>query len=508
LSAALERHGLRSSRVLGGRARAGLEPARYLTLTSDHPGFDAAAAVAELRASGAFRAVLPNVRLSLLVMPNDPDLGVQWYVHSLSDDDVQLPQAWDVTHGSPSTIIAILDTGVDTGHPDLAAKIWTNAGEIPGNSLDDDANGYVDDVQGWDFGNDDNDPNPHFIAEPDLGMDVGFHGTFCAGIASAATNNGAGIAGAGWDCSIMALKGADSSGDLTVESAAEGILYAAENGADVLSMSFGAPGDSVGDFFQPLIDDASAAGVVCIAAAGNSDVSTPSYPAANDGVLAVGATDQSGARAFFSNWGPWVDIAAPGSTMWSTICRNYPIDDISQIYYTFLFGWDGETPYMFGDGTSFACPLVAGAVGLVRTRYPQLTPAQVISHVVATGDSVPYDQPIGRKLNVVRAVTTSTVAVDPNRAAGLALAIRPNPSTGSARLELELPRAGIARVEIFDPSGRRVARLLEGALPAGRHRVEWNGRAADGRPVAAGIYVARLESAAGSLERKLVRLSD
>ena len=508
VAAVLARHGLASGEAIG------VPPAgsewRFVRLRSAAPGFDPLAATSDLRATGAFRAVTPNYRMSLLsTLPNDPYLGDQWYVNSSPAADVRLPFAWDSQKGSSSVVIAILDTGVDTGHPDLASKIWHNPGEIPGNGVDDDGNGYIDDDRGWDFGDWDNDPDPEPIFDADTGIDVGFHGTFCAGIAGAATDNGEGIAGAGWKCSIMALKATDVNGAFNDAAIAAGVQYAAANGAKVLSMSFGGPGDpGVPEFFQALIDAANAAGVVCVAAAGNDGNNLLVYPAACSGVIAVAATDETGARASFSNWGSYVDVAAPGSSMWSSICRNYVVDDYSQVFYLYLWLWDGENPYMFGDGTSFACPLVGGVCGLIRNFQPGLTPAQVAAHLVATGDAVNFDHPIGPKVNAFNAVNPALVAV-PADAAPARLGIQgssPNPFRDHTTLQFSTAGDGPARLALYDCAGRRVRVLVEEPLPAGRHAVQWNGTAEDGRPLAGGIYFARLESAGRSVQTKLVRL--
>ena len=508
LAAALARHGLDRGEAIG------VPPAgsgwRFLRLVSARADFDPARAAEDLRATRAFRAVSPNYRLSLLAtLPNDPYLGYQWHVDSGVGTDISLPLAWDVQKGSTSVVIAILDTGVDTGHPDLASQIWHNPGEIPGNAIDDDGNGYVDDDRGWDFGDGDNDPDPTPIFEPEFGIDVGFHGTFCAGIAAAATDNAEGIAGAGWNCRIMALKGSDATGDFTAATLTAGVQYAAAKGAKVLSMSFGSHGETgVPEFYQALVDLANSAGVVCVAAAGNNGDDVPVYPAACQNVIAVAATDEYGDRASFSNWGSYVDVAAPGMDMWSTICRNYPIDEWSAAFYEGLWYWDTINPYMLGDGTSFACPLVAGVCGLIRSMAPAATPQQVATHLIATGDAVAFDEPIGPRVNAFNAVNTAPVAVAATEApARLGLeGGAPNPFRDATTLRLALPSAGPTRLAIYDCAGRAVRTLVDETLPAGRRAVAWDGTGNDGRALGGGIYFARLSSAGRAVERKLVRL--
>ena len=479
-------------------------------LTSDRSGFDPIAAASALRATGAFLAVSPNYKFGLFyTTPDDLYLIYQWYVDDSGFADVSLPLAWDLERGDTSTVIAIIDTGVDVTHPDLASQIWHNPGEIPGNGLDDDGNGLVDDFEGWDFGTDDNDPKPEYTADAS-GIDVGFHGTFCAGIAAAATNNGDGIAGAGWSCRIMPLKVSHPDSGITSVAIAGAFLYAVDQGASVISMSFGGPGDpGVPEFFQELADMATASGALCVAAAGNDDDSVRVYPAACDHVLAVAATDFDNARASFSNWGSWVDIAAPGSSMWSTICQNYTFTDVDQFFYIFLFGWDGANPYMYGDGTSFACPLTAGVCGLVRARYPYLTPQLVTQHMIATGDAVAYDEPIGVKLNAFRAVSSVPTAVPLDERAPNAarVDVAPNPIFGSGSIRFALPMAGWAKLALYDSAGRRVRTLLEGDFPAGPQDVRWDGRNDKGARLGAAVYFARLESARATVTTKVVLIA-
>jgi len=476
-------------------------------LVSARPDFDPAAAAARLRATGLFRAVMPDYRLHLdETLPNDTYLADQWYVNDPGGADVHLPEAWDIAHGSSSTVIGIMDTGIDTGHPDLAAHIWTNPGEIPANGLDDDGDGYIDDTHGWDFGNGDNDPNPEPTYDAD-GIDVGFHGTFVAGIASAVTDNGEGIAGAGWNCRLMPLKVSNSAGDITSSAITLAFDYACAQHVAVLNMSLGGPGDpGVPEYFQALVDAALDSGVLCVAAAGNDGTSTPSYPAGCNNVLSVAATDDTDSRADFSNWGSWVRIAAPGASMWSSICRNYTFDDLNQIIYIYFFGWDGENPYMLGDGTSFACPLTAGVAALVRARTPAFTPLQTLQQLITSGDVVAYDHPIGPKLNAYRAITQAPVSVGDAPAIGLAARATPNPFVRTTVLRFSTPTTGQVNLSVFDCAGRRVRDLVHGALPAGAHEAMWDGTSTSGERLASGVYFARLEWDGVSRQSRLLLL--
>ncbi len=509
---ALRVHDVRLASVLAahglGRVRAGA--GGVLVLTSDRADFDPWAAAAALRASGAVVAAAPNVALHLDdTIPNDPFLSEQWWVPTAAAGGIHLPQAWDVERGAATVRIGIMDTGVDLGHPDLATQIWTNPGEIAGNGIDDDGNGYIDDLHGWDFGNNDADPNPHAIIDPSADVDIGFHGTFVAALAAAATNNAEGIAGTAWNCRIVPLKVADSTGDIPLSAVGQAFAYATAKHLEVLNMSLGAPdsGGVLAAFFQPLVNAANAAGVVCVAAAGNDGADTPSYPAACIGVVGVGATNDSNTRSSFSNYGGWVSVGAPGELMWSAICRNYTIDDYSQIFYLFFFGWDGDHPYMEGDGTSFASPIVAGICGLVRSRYPALTPAQVRHQVMATGDVVAYDEHIGPRVNAYKAVTLSPVAVDRwVDGAAVTLALSPNPMRRDCALQFTLPRAGGAMLRIYDTAGRNVRTLASGTLGAGAHTLRWDGNDDAGRHAPPGVYTVHLEHAGGSVTRRLVRI--
>lgn len=510
LARALAAHGIDRARRVDPTPVAGSTRAeRAWVLSSRAPGFDPIAASAALRRSGEVLAAIPNYRIGLFfTQPTDVYLPYQWYVDDPNGANVKLPLAWDTARGDTSVTIAIIDTGVDTSHPDLASKIWHNRGETPGNGIDDDGNGLVDDWEGWDFGVGDNDPKPQYTLDPS-GIDVGFHGTFCAGIAAAATNNGIGIAGAGWNCRIMSLKVAHPDSGITSEALAGAFAYAADQRASVVSMSFGAPGDpGVPEFFQSLVDMATQAGSVCVAAAGNDGDSVRTYPAACANVLSVAATDGANQRADFSNWGSWVDVAAPGASMWSTICQNYTFTDLDQLYYEFLFNWDSFNPYMYGDGTSFACPLTAGVCGLVRARFPGLTPQLVIHQVITTGDAVAYDHPIGPKLNALRAVTQVPTAV-PMEAPAPSLTLAgaaPNPVTGAGRIRFTVPAAARARLAIYDAAGKRVRTLVDGPLPAGAHSIAWDGLDDRGVTAASGVYFAKLESGRAELRSKLVLL--
>ncbi|MBW2109497.1 MAG: S8 family serine peptidase [Deltaproteobacteria bacterium] len=297
----------------------------------------------------------PNAVLRVQCEPGDPGYPDQWALYRISAE-----AGWAIETGRPGVVMAVIDTGLDLNHPDLEANIWRNSLEISGNGLDDDGNGYVDDDQGWDFvenasdcadGEDcdgrDNDPT-----------DRQGHGTHVAGIAGAVTGNGLGIAGVAWHCKIMVLragyKATDGHGSLEVDDAADAIRYAVDNGADVLNLSWG--GDKDHTLVREALEYANAHGVIVCAAAGNNHSDVPFYPAAYPAalILAVGATDQLDQKAGSSNYGPWVDVSAPGVEILST-CLS------------------GGT--CTKSGTSMATPHVAGLTALLLSRFTGWSPA-------------------------------------------------------------------------------------------------------------------------------------
>jgi len=318
-------------------------------------------AVSILRQNPNIEYAYPNYIREAYTIPNDPLFDQQWALSKIS-----APDAWDITEGNPDVVIAIIDTGVDYNHEDLASNIWTNPDEVPGNGIDDDGNDYIDDYMGYDFvsvstsavapgedpGPRDNDP-----------MDVHGHGTHCSGIAAAITNNGLGIAGVAPNCRIMAVRAGykmagDGRGRLIDADIEQAILYAIDNGAKVISMSFGAnePGA-----YKDEIRTAYSEGIVLIAAAGNNSSSDFDYPAGMDEVIAVAATDQNDERSVWSsglasNYGHWVDVAAPGTSILSAL----PGDQ-----------------YASWDGTSMACPHVAGLAALLVSKNPEYSNEQI-----------------------------------------------------------------------------------------------------------------------------------
>lgn len=323
--------------------------------------WDSRAVAAAFRADPAVEYAEPVYNRRISFDPDDPLYPQQ--VHLLL---VQAAQAWDVTKGDSSVVIAIVDTGVDWTHEDLRDNIWRNPGEIPINGIDDDGNGFVDDVRGWDFADDDNNPK-----NPNLG--VSNHGTWVAGTAAATTNNGVGVAGVGFLCRIMPLKvQSDGSAGTALSglAIARAIRYAADNGADIINMSFGGSGLSTAEV--EAIEYAYGKGVVLVGAAGNEGSRQPSFPAAHPHVLAVAATDNSDRKAGFSNFGVWVDMAAPGTAILTTAST----DTVARV-----------------QGTSFSTPIVSGIAGLVRSQHPDWSHDEVAQQVRATADDLALADP-------------------------------------------------------------------------------------------------------------------
>jgi len=336
------------------------------------------------------------------ITPDDPKYSSQWGLA-----EIGAPSAWEATTGSSAVVIAIIDTGVEYTHPDLAENLWNNGGEIADNGIDDDNNGYIDDTIGYDFvsisdsfvyededgGPEDNDP-----------MDVQGHGTHVAGIAAAKGNNNTGGSGVAWGCSIMSLragfKNSSGGGSLLSSDISNAIMYAADNGANIISMSFG--GSSASTTQQDALEYAASRGVISVAAAGNSDSDVKHYPAAFDDVISVGSTDSSGGKSSFSNYGTWVDISAPGSGILSTYVGNR---------------------YATMSGTSMATPMLAGAVGLLLSQNISLTLAQVRSVLSETSDTVEkdtlgLDPQIGGRVNIGNAVGATPTVPNPPQGEG------------------------------------------------------------------------------------------
>ena len=347
-------------------------------------GVKVASELARLQNHPAVEYVEPNYPIKVLattnangVFPNDFEFSKLYGLHNVgglnakTNADIKGPAAWAFTTGDKKTVVAVIDTGIDYLHEDLKDNIWENPGEIPFNGLDDDGNGFVDDIHGYDFVSADSDP-----------FDDNEHGTHVAGTIGAKGDNGVGSVGVCWDVSLMALKAFDEQGNGSVAEAIEAIHYAVENGARIINASWGL--DERSRALDEAAQFAAEAGVLVVAAGGNSGWEAPFYPASFDTVLAVGATDARDARATFSNYGAYVDVAAPGVNIFSTLPENR---------------------YGFQSGTSMAAPHVAGAAALVLTRFPNFTRQELFDILVNSVEAVLLDQPQGRgRIDIGQAV--------------------------------------------------------------------------------------------------------
>lgn len=293
-------------------------------------------------------------------IPDDPFYNPtdQWFLYRIDAEG-----AWELA-GDSIIKIAVVDNAVQVTHEDLFDNVYINEKEIINNGIDDDDNGYIDDIYGWSIDAGDNDPTPPSNVFP---WD---HGTHVAGIVSAITNNVTGVASIGNNKNrIIGIQStlSGSSNPFGVDDPWSGVVYAAEIGVNVINMSLG--GSSFSTTIQNLINAVYDAGIVIIAAAGNDNVQTNAYPAAYANVISVAATDSSDKKAWFSNYGSWVDISAPGTEMLST--STY-----------------GNPKYQSYEGTSQAAPLVSGLCGLMLSVSPFINPGQIESCLKSSADDI------------------------------------------------------------------------------------------------------------------------
>jgi subtilisin family serine protease len=275
---------------------------------------------------------------------------------------INAPQAWNIFNGNSNITVAIVDNAVMWTHADLVANTYTNAVEAAGTTgVDDDGNGYIDDIHGWDAADNDNDPLP-------WNTNV-FHGTHVAGVAGASTNNNTGVASIGWNIKIIPVKGEPNSGSaFSVTNGYEGILYAVKAKARIISCSWGSGNSSVTE--QYCVNYAWNRGCILFASAGNNNNNVPNYPGAYNHVFCVAAVDASDIRWSLSSFGSWVDIAAPGDNIMSTM------------------PYVGTPTYQAQSGTSFATPLVAGLAGLMLSKSPNMTQTDVLNCLSSTAVNI------------------------------------------------------------------------------------------------------------------------
>ena len=344
------------------------------------------------------------------ITPDDEYYAEQWYM-----DTMGAPTAWDEETGDGSVVVAVLDTGVDLNHPDLEDNIWVNSGEVAGDGIDNDGNGFIDDVNGYDFVDEDGTAVPDQFGGFDV--DAVSHGTVIAGIVGAVGDNVEGMAGINWNVELMSVRILDSNGVGDSNLATDGVDYAVENGADVINLSF--TGFDRDDRLRLALKRAYNAGVVVVAAVGNADNggvnidNRPIFPAcygekaSEDWILGVASTDINDVKSDFSNYGSTcTDISAPGEDVFATVYQDDDWPAFVEGFYE--SGW---------SGTSMASPMVAGAAALLKSRYSSLTPNDIksalrlsVDPVTATGDAV-GKMGAGR-LNISSALTLAASFAD------------------------------------------------------------------------------------------------
>ncbi len=369
-------------------------------------------ALAEYRRDPQVLYAEPNYRVQALAIPNDPFFSEQWGLsntgqtvgpsgNTASGDpgaDILATQAWNNQTGSLGTVIAVLDTGMDLDHPDLAAHVWLNADENPSNAIDDDGNGLVNDFQGWDFVNGDNNPDDDSLTS---------HGTHISGIVGADGNNVLGVAGVNWRAQLMVLKVLGSDGSGQVSDIELAIQYAVNKGAKVINASWALASAQFSQSLYDTIQDAAASGVLFVTAAGNNGATIGvEYPARYnlDNIIAVTATGLSDELSDFGTGelaavdAEDVDLGAPGHLIYSTYIAGTAAPNLSL-----------TTDYFWSSGTSFATAFVSGVAGLLLSEQPALTAdqikARILNSVDAVSDADITTQTVsGGRLNADRAI--------------------------------------------------------------------------------------------------------
>jgi subtilisin family serine protease len=335
--------------------------------------------------------IQPNYLNEFHIAPNDPLYTQQFHYVT------NTPQAWNMTTGSQTVLVGIVDSGVLADHADLTANIYINPNEIPDDGIDNDGNGYIDDWRGWDFADAPeliNSAIGDYVDRDNDPTDENFHGTHVAGIVGAVGNNGIGIAGVAWNVKILPIRAGfrttGGEGYLQDDDAAAAVIYAADMGCNVVNMSWGDANYSpiIGDACQYAYD----MGVTLVASAGNNPGPYLSYPAKLSTVISVGAVNKTRNLAGFSSWGVDMDLVAPGEAVLST------------------YKLESDQLYFEQSGTSMSSPFVVGAVALLLSLHPGLTPEEVRTRLCnSTTDLGPvgFDPQYGHGLLNVQALLES-----------------------------------------------------------------------------------------------------
>ena len=421
--------------ILEPEESAGMSDAERLEVVADSWEYDNSIIYAE-----------PDYEITITeTIPNDSFFDSLWGMHNTGqtggtpDADIDAPEAWEIFTGSSSVVIAGIDTGIDYNHPDLAANMWQNPGEVGGiPGVDDDGNGYIDDIYGIDTFNNDSDP-----------FDDDSHGTHTAGTFGAVGDNGIGVAGVNWDVEIMALKFLSGSGSGSTAGAIEAIEYMTmmkvDYGVNVVVSNNSWGGGAFSTALRDAIQASNDAGILFVASAGNSGLNadfSPSYPGAYDldGIISVAATDHNDQIAGFSNYGlTSVDLGAPGVSTYSTEPGN---------------------SYGFKSGTSMAAPHVAGAAAMLMAASPGISISEVKDILLSTSDPITALDGItvsGGRLNLANALAEigdegDFYAFEVEALDNLVLSTA-TPAGGPFEFVNDLDPV----VELYDPSGNLVA---------------------------------------------------
>ena len=415
------------------------------------PGSDINEAIKKLKRDADIEYAEPNYRVkAFTIRPDDPYFDLQWGLTKIRADSV-----WDVVRGDTinTVVVAVIDTGVDTDHPDLVGNLI---------------------FPGKDIYNNDSDPN-----------DGNGHGTHVAGIIAAVTNNALGIAGVSWYAKILPVKvlNDDSEPSGGFAEVIAGIEWAADNGARILNLSLGSTGYSA--LLQLAVDYARDSNCVVIAAAGNDDVSQENYPAACNGVIAVGATDELDNKASFSYYGNWIDVCAPGVSIYSTFPNTGHVHSLHPSTFN----------YAILQGTSMAAPFVSGVAALIIARNPAITGSQVESRIINGTDDIGEEGKdllfgYGR-INAVKAIGDFLTSID-----AVKIFVYPNPfrlpSTAKITV-MNVPIMSSLGVRIHNLAGELVRTLKESdivvSLNPDKAYMEWDGRNDSGQVVMPGVYL-------------------
>ncbi|SYZ72543.1 Peptidase S8 and S53 subtilisin kexin sedolisin (fragment) [Candidatus Zixiibacteriota bacterium] len=445
----------------------------------------------------------------------------QWGYADNTDNDIDGPCAWGINPGNPNVTVAVLDGGVRYYHKDLggaawpttSGNIWINPGEIKGNGIDDDGNGFIDDWMGWDWvtgvkgckkGEDcstpDNDP-----------ADFGGHGSHCAGIVAAMTNNNRGVAGTagGWGdgtinavgngAKVMCLRigwlSSGGTGYVRMDFAAQAFYYAANMGANIASCSWGSSNTSG---MGAAIDYAISKGVLVVHAAGNSNNETADYLGTRTDVVNVAATDSSDLKASFSSYGTWVDVSAPGVDIASTY-HNY--SDPTNDYYAVM------------SGTSMATPMVAGVAALIKSQFPSYSWLDIHNRLESTADNIDVLNPtyagkLGTgRVNACRAIGGTPAPKEMSlHSIPMEFALYqnyPNPFNPGTSISFYLPEHSKINLTVYNILGEKVKTLADGEFEAGSHAVTWDGTNQAGAGVASGIYFYKMTAGDKSVTKKM-----